>query len=139
MDNLGYLLNKVSLMTKSELTNQLEKFNITAQQWSVLKDISLHPNGTTPAMIAERLLADRPTVTGIIQRLLQKEWLITRQNPKDKRSFLVFLTDKSNSLIHEIEYVSNDVIRSAVTNIPQDEIEITIGVLQNMIRNLKLK
>lgn len=25
-----------------------------------------------PAMIAERLLADRPTVTGIIQRLLQK-------------------------------------------------------------------
>lgn len=72
MNNLGYLLHKVSIMTKTELSNQLKEYKITAQQWSVLKDISLYPNGTTPAMIAERLLADRPTVTGIIQRLLQK-------------------------------------------------------------------
>ena len=72
MNNLGYLLHKVSIMTKTELSNQLKEYKITAQQWSVLKDISLYPNGTT-AMIAERLLADRPTVTGIIQRLLQKD------------------------------------------------------------------
>lgn len=76
MDNLGYLLNKVSVMTKTELTNQLKEYKVTAQQWAVLKDISLHPTGTTPAMIAERLFADRPTVTGIIQRLLQKIGLL---------------------------------------------------------------
>ncbi|MGA4467124.1 MarR family winged helix-turn-helix transcriptional regulator [Bacillus bombysepticus] len=139
MENLGYLLNKVSLMTKTELTNQLKEYKITAQQWSVLKDISLHPTGTTPAMIAERLFADRPTVTGIIQRLLQKDLIVTKHNPSDKRSHLVFLTDKANSLLHEIEHVSNDVIKAAVKNIPKDEIEITIGVLQNMIQNLKIK
>ncbi|MBJ8133244.1 MarR family transcriptional regulator [Bacillus cereus group sp. N3] len=112
---------------------------IRDRQWAVLKDISLHPTGTTPAMIAERLFADRPTVTGIIQRLLQKDWILTKHNPNDKRSHLVFLTDKANSLLNELEHISNDVIRISIKDIPKDEIEITIGVLQNMIQNLKLK
>ncbi|HDW3057556.1 TPA: MarR family transcriptional regulator [Bacillus cereus] len=137
MDNLGYLLHKISVMTKTELTNQLKEYNITAQQWAVLKNISFYPNGTTPAMIADRLLADRPTITGIIQRLLQKGWIVTKHNPSDKRSHLVSLTDKASSLIHEIEHVSNDVIKIAVMNIPKDEIEITMNVLKNIIQNLK--
>lgn len=137
MGNLGYLLHKISVMTKTELTNQLKEYNITAQQWSVLKDISFYPNGTTPAVIADRLLADRPTVTGIIQRLVQKDWIVTKHNPNDKRSHLVFLTDKASSLIHEIEHVSDNVIKIAVMNIPKDEVEITMCVLKNMIQNLK--
>lgn len=139
MDDLGYLLNKASVMTKAELTNQLNEYKITAQQWAVLKDISLHSTGTTSAMIAERLFADRPTVTGIIQRLLKKGWIVTKHNPSDKRSHLVFLTDKAILLLHEIEPISNHVIRGAVKDIPKDEIEVTRGVLQNMIQNLKLK
>ncbi|PFN17574.1 MarR family winged helix-turn-helix transcriptional regulator [Bacillus cereus] len=124
-------------MIKTKLTNQVKEYNITDQQWAVLKNVSFYPNGTKPAMIADRLLADRPTVTGIIQRLLQKGWVVTKHNPSDKRSHLVTLTDKASSLIHEIEYVSNDVIKIAVMNIPKDEIEITISVLKNMIQNLK--
>ncbi|PFE11794.1 transcriptional regulator [Bacillus cereus] len=88
-------------------------------------------------MIAGRLLADRPTITGIIQRLLQKGWVVTKHNPSDKRSHLVTLTDKASSLIHEIKHVSNDVIKIAVMNIPKDEIEITMSALKNMIQNLK--
>ena len=74
MDNLGYLLHKVSIMTKTELSNRLQIYKIIAKQWAILKGISLHPNGMRPAFVAERLLGDRPTVTGIIQRLLQKNY-----------------------------------------------------------------
>ncbi|MGA4463138.1 MarR family winged helix-turn-helix transcriptional regulator [Bacillus bombysepticus] len=109
---------------------------MTAQQWAVLKDVSFYPNGTTPAMIADRLLADCPTITGIIHRLLQKGWIVTKHNPNDTRSHLVTLTNKANSLLHEIEHVSNDVIKIAVMSIPKDEIEITMRVLKNMIQNL---
>ncbi|MGR5901231.1 MarR family winged helix-turn-helix transcriptional regulator [Bacillus cereus] len=137
MNNLGYLLHKVSIMTKTELSNQLKEYKITAQQWSVLKDISFYPNGTTPAMIAERLLADRPTVTGIIQRLLQKEWILIKHNPKDKRSHLIFLTDETKTLIQEIENVSDEVIKNATASIPKEEVENTVRVLQSMIQNLQ--
>ncbi|MGO5124562.1 MarR family winged helix-turn-helix transcriptional regulator [Bacillus cereus] len=137
MNNLGYLLHKVSIMTKTELSNQLKEYKITAQQWSVLKDISLYPNGTTPAMIAERLLADRPTVTGIIQRLLQKEWILIKHNPKDKRSHLIFLADEAKTLIQEIENVSDEVIKNATASIPKEEVENTVRVLQSMIQNLQ--
>ena len=120
MNNLGYLLHKVSIMTKTELSNQLKEYKITA-----------------PAMIAERLLADRPTVTGIIQRLLQKGWIFIKHNPKDKRSHLIFLTNETKALIQEIEHVSDEVIKSATVSIPKEEIENTVRVLQSMIRNLQ--
>ena len=55
MDNLGNLLHKVSVMMKTELSNRLKIYKITAKQWAVLKDTSLHPNGTTPVLVAERL------------------------------------------------------------------------------------
>ena len=90
-----------------------------------------------PAMIAERLLADRPTVTGIIQRLLQKGWIFIKHNPKDKRSHLIFLTNETKALIQEIEHVSDEVIKSATVSIPKEEIENTVRVLQSMIRNLQ--
>lgn len=73
--------------------------------------ISLSKWNHPQAMIAERLLADRPTVTGIIQRLLQKEWILIKHNPKDKRSHLIFLTDETKTLIQEIENVSDEVIK----------------------------
>lgn len=85
-------------MTNTELSNRLKIYKITAQQWAVLKDISLYRNGTTPALVAERLLANRPTVTRIIQRLLQKEFIFTTHNPNDKRSHLIFLTEKTKNL-----------------------------------------
>lgn len=139
MDNLGYLLHKISVMTKTELSNQLKQYELTAQQWSVLKDISFYPEGTTPAMIAERLIADRPTVTGIVKRLLQKELIITTLNPNDKRSFLIFLTHEARNLILKIENVSENVIQDAITNISKDDIQTTMHVLQHMIKNLKNK
>ena len=79
-------------------------------------------------MIAERLLADRPTVTGIIQRLLQKEWILIKHNPKDKRSHLIFLTDETKTLIQEIENVSDEVIKNATASIPKEEVENTVRV-----------
>ncbi|TQR46402.1 MarR family winged helix-turn-helix transcriptional regulator [Paenibacillus popilliae] len=139
MKNLGYLLHKISVMTKTELSNQLKKYELTAQQWSVLKDISLHPEGTTPAMIANRLFSDRPTVTGIIKRLLQKKLIVTTQNLNDKRSLLIFLTDEAKYLVPEIENISENVIDATVANIPRDDVQTTIRVLQNMIENLNMK
>ncbi len=139
MDNLGYLLHKLSVMTKTELSNQLKQYELTAQQWSVLKDISLHPEGTTPAMIANRLLSDRPTVSGIIKRLLEKKLIVTTHNPSDKRSLLIFLTDETKKSIPKMENISDDVIQDAITNIPNNDVQTTIRVLQNMIANLKMK
>ncbi|MGA4467105.1 MarR family winged helix-turn-helix transcriptional regulator [Bacillus bombysepticus] len=139
MNDLGYLLHKISVMTKTELSNQLKKYELTAQQWSVLKDISLHPEGTTPALIADRLFSDRPTVTGIIKRLLQKKLIVIAKNPKDKRSLLIYLTDEAKHLIPEIEKISENVIKGTVTNIPIGDIQTTMFVLQHMIENLKTK
>ncbi|EMX0193123.1 MarR family winged helix-turn-helix transcriptional regulator [Bacillus thuringiensis] len=139
MDNLGYLLHKISVMTKTELSNQLKQYELTAQQWSVLKDISLHPEGTTPAMIADRLLSDRPTVSGIVKRLLEKKLIVTTHNPSDKRSLLIFLTDETKNLIPKIENISDDVIKDATADISKNDVQTTMRVLQHMIANLKMK
>ncbi|BCG57960.1 MarR family winged helix-turn-helix transcriptional regulator [Paenibacillus sp. URB8-2] len=134
--NLGYLIHKVSVMSKSRLTQRLKAYGLTAQQWSVIKDISATGAGATPAMIAKRLHADRPTITGILNRLADKGFVYTRDNPKDRRSQFILLTDQSMELIAKLEDVSNKVMKEALRGVPDSEIRTTIGVLRQMMDNL---
>ena len=76
--NLGYLLNKSTLLLKWELGKKLLNYDLTVPQWSVLRDLyvqemlSEQERLITPAHVAERLLADRPTISGVIERLSKK-------------------------------------------------------------------
>ncbi|WP_430780757.1 MarR family winged helix-turn-helix transcriptional regulator [Bacillus thuringiensis] len=82
---------------------------------------------------------DWPTVTGIIKRLLQKKLIVGAKNPEDKRSSLIYLTDKAKHLIPEIEKISENVIKGTITNISKGDIQTTMFALQHMVENIKTK
>lgn len=136
MDNSGYLLVKISMEMKTALTNKLLPFNVTAPQWAVLKDISCHPEGTTPAKIAERTYSERPTITGILVRLKTKEFITTKDNPHDKRSNLIFLTDLGMAIKNGIEALSDDIMETALSGVTDQEKLIFMKVLQQIHMNL---
>ena len=104
----------------------------------MLKDISLYPNGTTPAMIVKAEVLSRPSNSNRnYTKIIAKGWIFIKHNPKDKRSHLIFLTNETKALIQEIEHVSDEVIKVQKVSIPKEEIENTVRVLQSMIRNLQ--
>lgn len=136
MNNPGQLLMRVSLELKKSLSKRLSLYNITATQWAVLQDISNHLEGTTPAMIAERTYSDRPTITGVLERLKTKGLLVIKDNPNDKRSNLVFITESGLRMKSQIENLSDELMDDALKNITEHEMSTFINVLNQIYINI---
>jgi MarR family transcriptional regulator for hemolysin len=126
---------------KWQLNRRLEEHNLTSAQWAVLKDLHMNEifNGSlsaTPASIAERLNMDRPTMSGIINRLLKSQWIESMQNPADKRSQILKLTNKSREIITILEGLSDEIVSLALKDFEEHETIILTKLLKKIIHNL---
>jgi len=143
IENLGYLLNKSTHLLKADLSTRLSRLEMTVPQWAVLRDLyeqeelPLEERKVTPAHVAERLHADRPTISGITYRLMAKDFLKSIPHPSDRRSQLLLLTDKSRELLPQIERMSRESIEQALSGIEQSDIQQLVRSLQRMISNLQ--
>lgn len=140
-ENIGYLLNKITQQMKSHLARQLQDVNLTVAQWGVIRDLHVQEHldeghrRTTPAEIAERLHMDRPTMSGIVERLKGKGLLQSTPNPHDRRSFRVSLTDQAKSLYREIEPFSERTLELALTGVDPEAVEALRQTVSTMICN----
>lgn len=142
INSLGYLLNKSSRLIKGKLNDPLKQLGLTSSQLALLKDIQIQeeigsePINFTPACIAERLNSDRPTVSGIIERLSKKSLISINQNPTDRRSQIIELTDKSRELLPELENISIEAEQNAIKGLTDKEVEILKVLLRRIITNM---
>lgn len=120
MDNIGYLLMKVSKELKYTLSKNLAKFELTSSQWAVMKQLDIEErmhsplNNRTAVEIATRLDFDKPTISGIVKRLIEKEMIRKEPHPNDRRASVLFLTSKSREMIPVIEEVCDAVIEHSL-------------------------
>ena len=127
MNNIGYLLMKVSKDLRYALTKQLTQYGLTTSQWAVLKRLELEEDRNssltkrTAVEIAAKLELDKPTISGIIQRLTEKEMIRKEQHPKDRRATVLFLTEKTRTLIPTLNIVSDLVIEDSLKNFTTEE------------------
>ena len=89
---LTYMLMKTSRQMKSGLDKALSELGYTSGQFALMNQIELMKNEAASYEIADRLSSDRPTVSGIVQRLTQKGILIKKDHPEDRRSQIISLS-----------------------------------------------
>jgi DNA-binding MarR family transcriptional regulator len=133
MQNLAYLINKASKQLKNKLDKALKEFDITAAQFSVI--IQIHSSGQpiTAAEIAERLGSDRPTVSGIINRLEQKGIVLKVYNPEDKRSSYLEIYKEANKLVDKIKSISEELTIDIFSIYSKEESKQLTTMIQRLI------
>ena len=109
MQNLSYLLIKASRQLKNKLDSELKRFDITAAQFSVINQIKSSKECITAAEIAQRLGSDRPTISEIISRLEKKGMIVKLDNPKDKRSFYLEISEESSQFVDVITKITDQL------------------------------
>ncbi len=141
-NNIGTLINRSSKLLKNKINISLENLGLTAVQWSVLKDIynieelKGDIEELTPLEIGRRLSLDKATLSGVINRLINKEWIEKIKNPKDKRSFYLLLTQKALYNMEELEQINNVTIKKAAEGLSSQEIKLLEKYLETFIKNL---
>lgn len=98
----------------------------------------LSPYGVTPAQVGllsllwkrdgrfsyelgERLSLDSATITGIIDRLEQNDFIGRRVDPEDRRNKLVFLTEKGRSMEKVLCQKMNEVNEEVKKGFEEEE------------------
>lgn len=141
--NIGFIINYCSKLLRNRLNRELEKEDITVSQFATIKDIEMNSFkdgkelGVTAVEISERLDMDKPTVSGIINRLIEKKYVEKIPNPHDKRSFILKLTKESKAKLPNLEKINNRVISDAIEGLTDEEIKIFKNTISKIIGNMR--
>lgn len=143
--NVGFLLYKAAHALRRNLSDRLEGHGITAAQWGVLRDLAAQEQlpaearGCTPGQIAARLEQDRPTMTGILERLQKKGLVRMDANPRDRRSQLVALAGEAAELVPTLNDESRKVLEQGLRRLDPVEQEQLQQLLCRFIGSLDEK
>src|SRR5579862_4769141 len=100
-DNLAWLLLLVSFRAKKGLIKIAEEYDLTFIQVYTL--CSIEPaKPLSMNEIANMLNCDASNVTGIIDRLFSREYIVRQEKPGDRRVKMVSLTPKGEKLRRQI-------------------------------------
>ncbi len=141
--NIGYSINYCSKLLKNRLNKELEKEDITVAQFAVIKYIEMNSSkdqfdmGVTAVEVAEGLDMDKPTISGIINRLVDKNYIEKTPHYRDKRASLLRLTEYCIEKLPDFETINNMVISSAVKGISDDNLYNLKDLISKIIQNLK--
>lgn len=141
--NIGYSMNYCSKLLKNKLNKELEIEDITVAQFAVIKDIEINTIfdglkvNVTAVEIAERLDMDKPTISGIINRLAEKGYLEKLPHPTDGRSSILKLTEDCIKKLPVLEKINNKVVSEALEGLSKNDLAIFAGLLNKIIENIK--
>ena len=90
-----------------------------------------------PAEIADLLKVSRTSVTGMLDRLENDNLITRRINPKDRRCFILELTDAGRELVRQIDELRLSQIKEAVVLLSIEEQEQLMAGLEALVRGLK--
>lgn len=111
---------------------------LSREQWSVLA-VLWENNGCSQQHIAEKSFRDRPSVTRLIDNM-EKDGLVERKpDPNDRRSNLIFLTQKGKDLEDKIIPLVNKTVEESYQGISKENILTVKAVLQEIYSNLESK
>ncbi|MBD7912755.1 MULTISPECIES: MarR family winged helix-turn-helix transcriptional regulator [Clostridium] len=138
--NIGYELNLCSKLVKKRLNKELEPYELTSVQFCVLKYMDIHSednNFSTAVNIAEMLDMDKPTVSAVVNRLIEKGYIRKSPHPTDGRAWVLSLTNRYRNNSDIFECISEKIMRSATVGMDEDEISFMQSTMSKIISNLK--
>ncbi|MFA6011138.1 MAG: MarR family transcriptional regulator [Desulfobacteraceae bacterium] len=117
-DCIVFLVAKANQNAQKILKERLKKYGLTTVQGLILGEL-FEEDGVTASDIGNRLVLDNATVSGVLDRLLEKGWITKETDEKDKRVQKIFLSSrKDNNLITQLFQArksANDLILSKLT------------------------
>lgn len=99
---INFLLSKSQNLVLSYFKEQLSSYGITPVQYGVLKCL-WDEEHLSPGKIAQRLYLDSSTITGILDRVEDKNFIKREPHPEDRRSLQIVLTDKGRDIQTDLE------------------------------------
>ncbi len=112
---INFMLNKTQNAVLIHFRDRLAEYQVTPVQYAALKCLWTEDN-KTPKQIANEIMLDASTITGILDRLESKDLVVRTPSVSDRRTLIISLTDAGKALQTDIDRIilesNHEVLRS---------------------------
>ncbi len=109
---------------------------ITFEMLQVLSSL-WHEQGITQQVLAERTAKDKACLTNLMNNLEKKGYVLREEDPTDRRSKLVFLTNEGEEFRNQIRPILDQVYVNAEQTIGLEGIKVMMSELNSVYNVLE--
>jgi DNA-binding MarR family transcriptional regulator len=133
-DKPGHLARRFQQIAVAIFHAEVEEagYDLTPVQYAALTTIRMHP-GIDQATLAGLIAYDRTTITGVVDRLVQKGLAVRQASSTDRRARALQITDEGRRTLRGIEPSVEAAQRIMLRGLTADETEAFLRLLRKAI------
>lgn len=93
---------RLSWMERRRLEQELDAFSLTLPQYMTLRCVLSHPDGCSMTELAESSHQLSATMTGIVDRLVERGLVLRERDARDRRALRVGMTPEGKQLMEKV-------------------------------------
>ena len=133
--SLGYKVKLVTQLMYRDFLERLEPYGLTPFHYIVLCCL-WEEDGLCASSIADRLKQLGATLTGVVDRMEERNLIYRERNPDDRRIVRIWLTDDGKQLMKVLPAASLETTKKATVGISEIEQEAVLKLLDQIVHNL---
>lgn len=137
-DSIGFLINDTARLYRRTLDGTLRDLGMTSLQWRTVARLRREP-GMRQSELADLLEVEPITLSRMIDRLADGGMVCRKPDPNDRRAWNLYLTDKADGLIRQLQIEANHVEDGALAGLSADERQVLAGLVERVRANLSRK
>ena len=136
----GFIINRASKLMTDLLHEsfQLSNQEVTPEQWIVLDELWRN-DGLTQLEIAHATFRQQTSTSRILDNLVKRDLVFRAPNPQDKRSNLIYLTEKGKGLQKSLIKAVKQTMNEAVSEIDEADLKNCLQVLNTISATISKK
>ena len=134
--SIGYLVGRTSRAIIKRLSKKFQDagFDISYEQWSILIHL-YRKDGQTQQALARTAVKDKAAITRLLNVLEKKNIVLRVPDRYDRRSKLIYLTNKAKEFKTDLIFLVEEMLREAEQGISYEEMEQCRGTLNKIFNN----
>ncbi|WDP90654.1 MAG: MarR family transcriptional regulator [Desulfobacter sp.] len=136
--SIGYLVGRTSRAIIKRLTKKFQDagFDVSYEQWSILIHL-YRKDGRTQQELARIAVKDKAAITRLINVLEKKNIVLRVPDRNDRRSKLIYLTQKAKDFKEELMGLVDEMLREAEQGISYEEMDQCRSTLNKIFANFE--
>jgi DNA-binding MarR family transcriptional regulator len=132
---LGFLLADVSRLMRRRFDARAREIGLTRAQWRVLTQLRRR-EGINQTALAEIMEIEPISLGRHIDRLVEKDFVERRADPRDRRAWRLYLKPEVQPVLDRLRAISNVNRKEVLQGIPPEESEALVDTLLKIKSNL---
>ena len=124
------LFDDLIMQGNKSLTDKLAQYDLTIAQYLSMDALSKKNAECNMSELAELIQQSSATMTGIVDRLVEKHWVTRRRSEEDRRAVFVALTTDGQKLLNLVGGERRHLVLDTICKMTPEEINSFIHLLR---------